>query len=287
VISKKERIKFYSAKKYYVTKLGYDSIPEKVLKKWSPSLREYARLSVARKAHVAEYGRRTNKVRYQEQKQNNRTVDIKEIRHLQIVLIPGQSKNWMAKFTKASHRYAKSANTTDEQKAIVFAKKWYKEKIVPMLQNNSSVKVLDFVKQKCTLLGKSKWNSDQYGFLELSKCSTKQSGVYVIIHGNKIQKVGKADGVRGLQARLGNYASSNKSRITGKYVDQFTVRLNEKMNYPELKGKSLSFYYYEIPKKETTLEGFKVQTCMARSFEKELSIQARLQGHPMTLSGTD
>ena len=286
VVSKEERKRFYSSKSYY-TRIGQDSIPEHVLEKWSPALREYAIASMSRMANVKKNGVLDSKARYHSKRESNRTLNVEGIRHLQISLVPGHSKNWMARYTKISHKCAKSTNTADEHKAIEYAKKWYKNTVLPTLQNNSDIKVLDFVKQKCTLLGKSKWNHDEYGFLDLPRCLSSQSGVYFILHRNKIQKVGKADGAKGLQARLRNYASSNKSRVTGKYIDQFTISLNEKMASPELKGKAVSFYYYEIPKKETTLEGFKVQTCMARSFEKELSIQARLQGHPMTLSGSD
>jgi hypothetical protein len=207
-------------------------------------------------------------------------------RNLTLLLYTQQSKNWYVRFESGSIRKERTCKTPDKEQAMKFAKKWFKEEIVPLLENNSKVKVIDFVMNKCTLLGKSKWDETTYGFSNLPPPPTKQTGVYFILHGKKIMKVGKADGVKGLYNRLSSYRGNNTSRVTGKYVDQFTVVLNEKMT-TVLKNKSLSFYYYEIPKKETTLEGFKVQTCVARSFEKELSIQARLQGHPMTLSGSD
>ena len=111
--------------------------------------------------------------------------------------------------------------------------------------------------------------------------------MYLILFRNKVQKVGKADGVNGLQTRLRNYASRNKKRVTGKYIDQFTVSLNKKMSSPNLKGKAVSFYYYEVPKESGYEAGYKVDSCKARSLEKEISIQCRLQGHPMTLSASD
>ena len=284
--SKQERNRFYSSKNYY-TSIGCDSIPESVLKKWSPALREYAIASMSRMASIKENGVLDSKARYHSQKESNRTVNIEGIRHLQITLIPGKSKNWMVRFTKIGHKSAKTTNTSDEQKAIAFAKKWYKTTIIPTLQNNSGRKVLDFVKQDCTFLGKSKWNHDEYGFLDLPKCPSTHSGVYLILFRNKVQKVGKADGVNGLQARLRSYSSRNKKRVTGEYIDQFTVSLNKKMSSPNLKGKAVSFYYYEVPKESGYEAGYKVDSCKARSLEKEISIQCRLQGHPMTLSASD
>lgn len=207
-------------------------------------------------------------------------------RNLSLLRYTKQSPNWYVKFDFGATKKERTCKTPDQAEATKFAKKWYKEEIVPLLENNSKVKVIDFVLNKCTLLGKSKWDAETYGFSQLPKCPTKQTGVYFVLHGKKILKVGKADGAQGLYHRLYSYRCNNASRLRGNYIDSFTASLNKKMT-TLLKNKSLSFYYYEIPKKETTLEGFKVQTCMARSFEKELSVQCRLQGHPMTLSASD
>lgn len=214
------------------------------------------------------------------------TKTIRLDRCLCLVKYHKMSKNWYVRYESGGLRKEKTCKTDDIELATKFAKKFYKEEIVPLLQNNSKVKVIDFIMDKCILLGQSKWDADTYSFSDLPICATRQSGVYFILHGKKVLKVGKADGMKGLHARLYSYRSNNKSRVVGKYADQFTAVLHEKMT-TLLKGKKLSFYYYEIPKKETVLEGFKVHTCMARSFEKELSVQARLQGHPMTLSGSD
>ena len=204
-----------------------------------------------------------------------------------VTLVNG-SPYYYAVFDNNRIKKYKTTKTKTKKEAEEFAVNWYKEVIVPQLKDRQSdVKVVDLILNRCTFLGKSKWDSEECGFLQLPICQTKCSGVYFILFRKKVLKVGKADGAQGLYARLYSYRSKNKKRLQGKYPDQFTATFSEKMNSPELKGKSLSFYYYEIPKIETTLEGFKVQTCMARSFEKELSIQARLQGHPMTLSGTD
>jgi hypothetical protein len=197
-----------------------------------------------------------------------------------------RSKNWTVFYHSASLFISKTCKTSDIEDAKKFAKKWYKEVVLPKLQNNTNSKVIDFVRQKCKLLGSAKWDSETYRFPDLPTCSSKHTGVYFIVLGKKILKVGKADGSKGLNGRLGNYRTNNRSRVWGKYPDQHLVVFDEKMT-TLFKNKAVSFYYYEIPKKETILEGFKVQTCMARSFEKELSIQARLQGHPMTLSGSD
>jgi len=215
-----------------------------------------------------------------------KVISVKLAKNLSLLLYTQQSKNWYVRYESAALRKERTCKTSNKEEATKFANGWFKKEIMPLLENNSKVKVIDFVMSKCTLLGKSNWDETTYSFSNLPRVPTKQTGVYFVLHGRKIMKVGKADGAKGLYDRLSSYRSNNTSRVTGKYVDQFTVVLNEKMT-TVLKNKMLSFYYYEIPKKETTLEGFKVQTCMARSFEKELSIQARLQGHPMTLSGND
>lgn len=210
-------------------------------------------------------------------------------KNLYVTTLGKQSPFLYAHFNDRTINKRITTKTADRNKAEAFAIKWHKEYIVPLLEetNNSEVKVIDFVMEKCTFLGKSKWNSEEYGFLDLPMCSTRKPGIYLILHGKKILKVGKADGAHGLYGRLYSYRSSNRHRVHGKYPDQFTVMLNNKMNLPELSGKALSFYYYEIPKKRTILEGFEIESCVARSFEKQLSKQCRLQNHPMTLSGSD
>jgi hypothetical protein len=55
----------------------------------------------------------------------------------------------------------------------------------------------------------------------------------------------------------------------------------------ELEGKTMSFYFMETPKGDELFNGLQVEKCVARSVEKELSMLARLQGHPMLLSASD
>lgn len=286
-VSKEELRRLWSAHRYWVTEKGCKTIPKKVLDKWSPQLRERAREYYAKKQRIAKHGVMSVSERYHSEKHNNQTVNVQNIKHLQIKLVPGQSKNWSAHYIKIGNQCSKTTKTADKNKALEFAVKWYKETIVPSLQKSSKVNVSSFIKEHFTFLGKSKWNHQECGFLDLPTCPTKNSGVYVIMLNGKVLKVGKADGAKGLQYRLKSYASKNKSRITGKFADQFTIRLDSNMRSPELSGKSLSFYYHATAKVEKEYHGIKVETCIARSLEKQLSILCRLQNHPMTLSGSD
>lgn len=282
----KEIKKYRSLKYYWVTKHGYARVPKEQMSRLSPECIEYVKHSEKRMATVAKHGSLSTKERYHSKKDQNRRVSVPKVKHLRIVLFPGNSSFWQASYTKAGHKMQTSLKTKDEAKALVLAVKWFNEFVVPILHKNVNVKVLEFVQKNFTLLGESKWNSEKVGFTDLPPCKTNSAGVYVIMYRNKIQKVGKADGVKGLGQRLGSYARSNLSNIKRANPDSFTIALHKNMT-TKLKGKAMQFYFFATPKEQVSFKGLHVEACYARSLEKELSMLARLQGHPMLLSTND
>lgn len=285
--SSKEQRRVWYFYRYWVTERGYKKIPKKVTDKWSPEMHELLREYLTKKARIAKYGATGTATRYQAEKHNNQTIKHEQIRHLQIRLIPSQGKNWHAHFIKRGHVCSISTKTTDKDKAMKFAVSWYKETVLPSMLSNDKINVLETIKKNFIFLGKSKWNSEEYGFRELPECPCVGPGVYAFMLDDDILKIGKADGVKGLQSRLKNYASKNKSRVTGIHQDRFTLKMNESMNSAKLKGKSISVHYYETKVLHTNELGIKVPMTSARQLEKQLSILARAQGHSMTLSGSD
>lgn len=282
----KEQRKMYSAHNYWVVEKEHKKIPKKVTDKWSVETKEMLRQYLAKKARLAKHGPLSNKERYHSQKHNNRSVAVPDIKHLKITYIPGHSPFWQAVYTKSGHATQTSLGTKDEAKALILAVKWFNREVVPVLYKNSHVNVLEYVKERFEYLGKSKWDPDTVCFNDLPTCNTNSAGVYVIMYGNRIHKVGKADGVKGLKQRIASYAKSKLSNITRANPDTFTVALHKKMT-SELKGKTMSFYFMETPKGDELFAGLQVEKCIARSVEKELSMLARLQGHPMLLSTND
>lgn len=142
--------------------------------------------------------------------------------------------------------------------------------------------VLDFVRTRCELGGAMNYNESRIGF-DMPVLATEQPGVYFILHDADILKVGKAEGKLGLKGRMLNYRSTNRARLP---FDR-TCQLVHRIMTEDLRDKTLEFYYFEVPKTESVLEGYTVMTSMARSFEELLSRQARAEGHSMLMSGFD
>jgi len=141
------------------------------------------------------------------------------------------------------------------------------------------MKLIDFVKQKATLHSVAKYNEENAQF-KMPIYQSKQPGVYFILLGDDIMKVGKADGRNGLKGRLNDYRAKNVIRLP----NDPTARLIHDIMTSELKDKTLEFYVYEIPMVESILEGYTIEMSRARSFEKILSKQAEDEGHSMLLS---
>lgn len=283
---KSQMKKWSSLKSYWIKKLGYAKVPKAKMAQFTPECIEHIKNSEKRLARIAKHGPVSNKERYHSQKHNNRSVPVPGVKHLKITYIPGHSPFWQAAYTKFGHATQTSLETEDEEKALVLAVKWFNRDVAPVLHKNFGVNALQYVKENFKYLGKSKWDSDKVCFNDLPTCNTNSAGVYVIMYGNRIHKVGKADGVKGLKQRINSYAKSKLSNITRANPDIFTVALHKKMT-SELEGKTMSFYFMETPKRDEMFKGLQVEKCVARSVEKELSMLARLQGHPMLLSASD
>lgn len=144
------------------------------------------------------------------------------------------------------------------------------------------MKVLDFIKEKAKYHCEMQWIDERKGF-DMEICRSESSGVYFILDGNDIMKIGKADGKRGLHLRLYSYRNNHVKRIK---VCR-TVQLYDRVMNGELKGNPLSVYYFEMETPETLFEGYTVKSSIVRSFEETLSKQARAEGHSMLLSGQD
>lgn len=283
---KSQMKKWSGLKTYWIKKLGYAKVPKAKMAQFTPEEQEHIKNSEKRLARIAKHGPVSNKERYHSQKHNNRSIPVPGIKHLKIIYIPGHSSFWQAVYTKFGHTTQTSLETEDEEKALVLAVKWFNRDLAPVLHKNFEVNVLQYVEENFKYLGKSKWDPDKVCFGDLPPCETNSAGVYVIMHRKRIHKVGKADGVKGLKQRINSYTKSNLSNLTRANPDTFTIALHKKMT-SELEGKTMSVYFMETPKREEMFKGLKVEKCVARSVEKELSMLARLQGHPMLLSACD
>jgi len=142
--------------------------------------------------------------------------------------------------------------------------------------------VIDFVKNRATFHSHMQYDESRMCFL-MDAYRSIETGIYFILDGDDILKVGKAEGKNGLSGRLGSYRSSQVTR----YPNDRTTQLLFKTMTTTHKDKILSMYVFPIPMSEVLFEGYTVKTSLARSFEETLSRQARLEGHSMTMSGQD
>ena len=135
-----------------------------------------------------------------------------------------------------------------------------------------------------------KWNIQKY--------PSKNPGLYFItvIVDNEIVilKVGKADGVKGINHRLSQYRSSGKNRAEGKGKNGkydrtvITIHLAVQEVYKKYGKKVvMQLYTHEMPKLSVDYCGYSLESSHIRSLEKILSVQAKQEGHSMLLSGQD
>jgi hypothetical protein len=162
----------------------------------------------------------------------------------------------------------------------------YEKALEKFLEDQKLRKITDIV-EKCECWGEIVPNPVKKTF-KLSIKNDKRQGVYFFIQfknkiddfseGNVlIQKVGKADGEKGLNGRLRQYSNNTKG-----IRQLFDVYINTLKNSP------LFVYCMPIDTFETTVEGnFTVEVSKAREAEKVYAFYARAQGHPLTLSMFD
>jgi hypothetical protein len=162
----------------------------------------------------------------------------------------------------------------------------------------SIVTVLNFIKNHCVLHDVITYNYKEYKF-NMKQYPNKNPGIYIICRRNRgiltVLKVGKADGVKGLKQRLGQYISSGKKRVEGfknggKY-DRTVITMHLAMKkVSEIYGADceLEIYTHEMEMLDITyLKEFKLQASPVRSLELCLSKQAKKENHLMLLSGQD
>jgi hypothetical protein len=142
------------------------------------------------------------------------------------------------------------------------------------------MKVLDFIKNTAVWHDEMKYDETRAAFNMASSKNT-DIGIYFIVYGKDILKVGKADGKKGLAGRIHDYRSSCKSRLNR---DNTARLINETMTSKKWKGKALEFYTYSVPEVEMNIHGYKIKLSGARSLEEQLSRQAEKEGHSLALS---
>lgn len=144
--------------------------------------------------------------------------------------------------------------------------------------------VLNFVNKIARIHSNMQYDLTRCSFI-MEPYKNNASGVYFILDGDDILKIGKADGTNGLKGRIASYrANHSKRKMIG---NDYTLNRFYELMTGEFNNKTLKMYVYEVPNKEIILEGYTVKADMARGLEKILSQQAKSEGHSMLLSGQD
>lgn len=143
---------------------------------------------------------------------------------------------------------------------------------------------LEFVKKIAKYHSEMKYDESRCSFI-MEPYKNTATGVYFILDGDNILKIGKAEGINGLKGRVASYRlNHSKRKMTG---NDYTLNRFYELMTGEFKNKILQMYIYEVPHQEVVLEGYLIKTHMARNLEKILSQQAREEQHCMLLSGHD
>ena len=142
------------------------------------------------------------------------------------------------------------------------------------------MKVIDFIINSSVWHDNMKYDESRAAF-NMSSSQNTDIGIYFIVHGKEILKVGKADGKKGLAGRIQDYRSSGKKRL---HRDKTALLIHETMTSKKWKGKELEFYTFNVPEVEMTIHGYKIKLSGARSLEEQLSRQAEKEGHSLALS---
>jgi hypothetical protein len=140
--------------------------------------------------------------------------------------------------------------------------------------------VLEFIDKKTTFHDDMIYNQDRNSF-NMNICQITEPGVYFILDGKDILKVGKADGRFGLKGRINNYRADNLKRAAWDKTSAKILRIFED---PKMRKKKLKMYVLPVPMVESLFEGYTVKMSRARSVEELLSRQAESEGHSLLLS---
>lgn len=146
------------------------------------------------------------------------------------------------------------------------------------------------VKKKAKFHCVAKYDPSRYGW-NLQNYPNKNTGIYIMCVERDdfmdILKIGKAEGNEGLYKRFSYYRATSINRVD---TDRCIMPIHNAMKEVEKrygKGCEIHVYTLEIPKQETNFLGYSVESSFIRSFEKQLSLQAKREGHSMLLSGQD
>jgi len=144
----------------------------------------------------------------------------------------------------------------------------------------NTMTVIDFFRNHGEFV--SKFTYGENGFVYPSRNpSDKRRGVYMKMSRHGIEKIGKAEQNKGLQARTSQYGRFRK-RIREETSDP-SDRLWESADV--LHKETMDLYFYPCPSEQVSVEGLTIENDFIRPLEKFLSKQAREEGHPMRLAG--
>ena len=145
----------------------------------------------------------------------------------------------------------------------------------------ANISVLNFVRTKAIFHSKMRYSRERKSF-DLLPLADTAHGVYFILDGDDILKIGKADGKTGLSGSISTYRANLSSRKNDHTVNKFYKNM-----LGPLMGKELEMYIYPLPPKSIEHEGYTLEGQMTRSLERILSIQAKSENNSMLLSGQD
>ena len=141
--------------------------------------------------------------------------------------------------------------------------------------------VLDFINTYAKFHSSMVYIPERKSF-NLAISDDDRPGIYFILNGEDILKIGKADGKNGLKGRIKSY----KSNLSSRRQDPTVARIYQAMT-GVLKNQELSLYLLPLPPIRQQIMGYWLDLQMARSLEYQLSTQAKHEQHSMLLSGQD
>ena len=143
------------------------------------------------------------------------------------------------------------------------------------------ISVLNFIQAHAIFHSDMVYDESRKSF-NMNSYENNHPGIYFILDGDDLLKIGKADGNTGLKGRISTY----RTRLVRSYEtgDQTTILWHTVMT-GNLKSKKLKMYVLPIDPIKVSFKGVEVNAMMARSLEKKLSELANIQGHSMMLSG--
>tara|TARA_B110000444_G_C18596592_1_gene480997 strand:- start:144 stop:587 length:444 start_codon:yes stop_codon:yes gene_type:complete len=143
------------------------------------------------------------------------------------------------------------------------------------------ISILNFIQEHAIFHSDMVYDESRKSF-NMNSYENNHPGIYFILDGDDLLKIGKADGNTGLKGRISTY----RTRLVRSYEtgDQTTILWHTVMT-GNLKSKKLKMYVLPIDPIKVSFKGVEVNAMMARSLEKKLSELANIQGHSMMLSG--